>query len=83
MAAIKNRFDQKGFRMLKNLESARTTSEWPNDSDLISSIITFYGDDFTQADRLPTQLEMMHSSGASLMDLPSIITYLKSLNITD
>ena len=83
MAGIKNRFDQKGFQMLQNLETALTSSEHPNDSDLISSIITFYGDDFAQADRLQTQLKLLHSSGASLTDLPSIITYLKSLNSTE
>ena len=74
MAGIKNRFDQKGFQMLQDLETALTSSEHPNDSDLISSIITFYGDDFTQTDRLQTQLKLLHSSGASLTDLPSIIT---------
>ena len=69
--------------MLQDLETALTSSEHPNDSDLISSKITFYGDDFTQTDRLQTQLKLLHSNGASLTDLPSIITYLKSLNSTE
>ncbi|KAI6646956.1 Zinc finger MYM-type protein 1-like [Oopsacas minuta] len=83
MAAIKDRFDQKGFQMLQNLETALTSSENASDSDLIGSIIAFYGDDFTHADRLQTQLKLLHCSGAALTDLPSIIIYLKSLNSTE
>ncbi|KAI6658762.1 hypothetical protein LOD99_15087 [Oopsacas minuta] len=83
MAAIKDRFDQKGFQMLQNLETALTSSENASDSDLIGSIIAFYGDNFTHADRLHTQLKLLHCSGAALTDLPSIIIYLKSLNSTE
>ena len=39
MAGIKKRFDQKGFQMLQDLETALTISEHTNETDLISSII--------------------------------------------
>ncbi|KAI6658146.1 Zinc finger MYM-type protein 1-like [Oopsacas minuta] len=83
MAAINDRFDQKGFQMLQNLETVLTSSENASDSDLIGSIIEFYGDDFTHADRLQTQLKLLHCSEAALTDLSSIIAYLKSLNSTE
>ena len=42
IAAIKDRFDQKAFQMLKKLETVPTSSENPNDTGLIRSIITFF-----------------------------------------
>ena len=77
--AIKVRFDQKGFQMLKKLE-VMLTNETLQCSNVIKDVMTFYGNDFDNAVRVETQLSLMHSSGTSMADLKSIITYLKSLS---
>jgi hypothetical protein len=81
VAAINNRFQQKGFNMLRKLEAAVTTVEQRHPSETVKEIVEFYGADFSNTDRLQSQLTLLHTSTEdSLMDLQSITTYLKSLS---
>lgn len=76
-SAIKRRFDQKGFQMLQKLESILIE---PNQPNKVKEVTEFYGSDFNP-DLLTTQLNVLHtSSEVSLVDLKSVVAYLKTLN---
>ena len=77
MAAITARFNQ----MLHKLETVLTNIKQPQHPEMVKDVLTFYGSDFHQSDRLKTQLHLLHTgSDKSLTDLESIITYLKTLD---
>ena len=81
VAAITARFNQKGFQMLHKLETVLTNIKQPQHPEMVKDVLTFYGSDFHQSDRLKTQLHLLHTgSDKSLTDLESIITYLKTLD---
>ena len=46
IAAIKNRFDQQGFRILQNLEVALLEKRDVERSEVVNEVVQFYGDDF-------------------------------------
>ena len=82
IATIKDRFEQEGFQMLAKLKRTLTTEE-PAQADT-QDIISFYSTDFSSADCLQIQLNALHTAAASsearLMNVESVVTYLKSLN---
>ena len=77
MAAINTRFGQKGFQKLETILTQ------PQHSEAVKEVLAFYGSDFHSQDRLQTQLSLLHSRrDEQLADLVSIVTYLKSVNMT-
>ena len=65
--------------MLHKLETILTNIEQPQHSEMVKDVLSFYGNDFNQSDRLQTQLHLLHTgSDRSLTDLQSVVTYLKS-----
>ena len=76
---ITDRFNQRGYQMLQELESVLILDDGSK-QPLIQEIIEFYGSDFDSADRLTTQLRILtSSSGIERLNLQSIITYIKTL----
>ena len=58
-----------------------TTHPLSADSELVSNVLQFYGDDFQNKDCPLIQLYSIHtSSDVALTDLSSIVSYLKSLD---
>ena len=77
-SAIKHRFDQKGFRMLQQLERVLTVP-LSQQSNTINEVIFFYGGDLSH-NHLETLLDALHTTiGSTLTDLVSPITYPISL----
>ena len=79
IAAIKDRFQLKGFQMLEKLELM--LKERPPNPDLVKEICEFYGTDLNR-DRLLAQLTSLHSCNdeSLLADLKPIVVYLKDLD---
>ena len=81
LAAVKDRFHQKGFNMLQKLETVVTSLQQPQQSEALKEIVNFYGDDFSHPDRLQTQLTLLHAGTEQpLTDVRSLVVYLKSLS---
>lgn len=78
VAAIQDRFDQKGFKMLQKMETI--VSQQTSQSEVIREVTDFYGSDLK---RLQTQLNIFHVSGESPTDLKSIIAHLTTLNMVE
>ena len=79
IAAIQERFQQRGYLILQQLETILTEKN-PR-IEIAQDIAKFYGTDLHQ-DRLKAQLTALHCSDTdkSLDDLQSIVSYLKGLN---
>ena len=79
IAAIQERFQQRGYIILQQLETIIT--EKNPGIEIAQDIAEFYGTDLHQ-DRLKAQLTALHCSDTdrSLDDLQSIVSYLKDLN---
>ncbi len=77
MAAITDRFNQRGFQMLQTLETL-LTAEQPQRADLIKEVASFYVADLSNPDRLQVQLNALHTQTAG-SDLDTIVAYLTSL----
>jgi len=83
MAAIKDRFDQPGYRVVRNLEDLLTNSsnlESINYTHDLNDVCSFYGDDLDK-DKLNVQLELlrMHfkSANKNTVELSDLITFLQ------
>ena len=79
IAAIKDRFQQRGFQMLGKLELM--LKQGTPSTDLVKEICDFYGSDLNR-DRLLAQLISLHSCNDDSLftDLKSIVVYLKDLD---
>lgn len=78
VTAIKERFNQKGFQMLKKLKVILKQKE--RSMEMLNEVCRFYGSDLNQ-ERLQTQLVSLHKGiDTSLPDLKAIFKYLKSLD---
>ena len=73
VAAIQERFEQRGFCMLQKLETILIEKTPP--SDVTEEVIEFYGTDL-RPDRLKVQLTTLHSTDT----IPDLQAYLKGLN---
>jgi len=65
VAAITARFHQKGFQMLHKLETVLNNIKQPQHPEMVKDVLTFYGSNFHQSDRLKTQLHQ-HVRGKEL-----------------
>ncbi len=76
--AVNNRFKQKGYNMLQNLETLLTTE---NHQSALKEVTEFYTSDFIP-DCLQSQLSLFHSSWDPKIqkDLKSVISFLQSLS---
>lgn len=82
VSTIESRFEQRGFQMLKKLETLLTTVDSSLRSELLKEVVEFYHSDFGNENLVQTQLTLLHANSteeSSLEDLQSVITYLETL----
>ena len=79
LAAIQERFAQKGFQVLKKLETL-VVDNCPS-VEILHEVAEFYGSDFHH-ERLKSQLNVLHSQETNepLSNLQSVVSHLRGLN---
>ena len=79
LAAIQERFGQKGFQVLQKLETL-VVDNCPS-VDILRELAEFYGSDFHH-ERLKSQLNVLHSQETNepLSNIQSVVSHLRGLN---
>ena len=84
IAAIKNRFDQQGYRVLQKVEVALLEKRDVERSEVVNEVVQFYDNDFNNKDHLEAQLVQLHAgSEKALDDLKAVIEHLQLLSTTE